>query len=324
MTIARNRSIVLATLVLIGAPLGAASCGSSSPASKTGAAGSAGGTSGSGNAGDTGTAGGGTAGTGVGTGGSTPAGACPKSALTILFNPMYSAYDGVHMFQLPAVVSGLDPTQVQIDWSASDPSMVALEPDPTTGGVMITMQKAGNVNIVASAGSLCGVAPLSITDATPADWMAGSDRYNNGVVLNRLPVGGRGRPDAGTDGGVDAKCTDCHGDTAAGPFKTVQHTPEQTGGFSDADLINIFQNATVPKGGYFDTTIVSYAVWQSFHKWDVGDSAKGLVVYLRSLTPAAQTGAANFGGRFDGGVRDGGFPMRDGGMRGPRDAAPGQ
>ena len=45
---------------------------------------------------------------------------------------MYSAYDGVHMFQLPAVVNGIDPTQVEIDWSASDPSIVALEPDPTT------------------------------------------------------------------------------------------------------------------------------------------------------------------------------------------------
>ena len=320
MNTSRIRSTFLATLIWIGIAGGGVGCGSSTPA-KTGGAGSGG-------------AGGGlgTAGTSGGSGAITDAGAvttmgsCPKGALTILFNPMYSAYDGVHMFQLPAVVSGLDPAQVDIEWSASDPSMVALEPDPTTGGVMITMQKAGNVSIIASAGSLCGIAPLSITDATPDDWMAGSDRYNNGVVLTRLPVmGGRPRPDAGTDGGVQAKCTDCHGDTAAGPFKTVQHTPEQTGGFSDDDLMNIFQNGIVPKGGYFDTSIVSYAVWQGFHKWDVGDSEKGLVVYLRSLTPAAQTGAANFGGRFDGGVmRDGGFPMRDGGVGGRRDAAVGQ
>jgi hypothetical protein len=94
----------------------------------------------------------------------------------------------------------------------------------------------------------------------------------------------------------------------------VQHTPEQTGGFSDADLMGIFQMGVVPTGGYFDTKIVSYAQWQQFHKWDVGDSAKGLVVYLRSLTPAMQTGVPNFGGRFDGGVRDGGFPIRDGGF----------
>jgi len=288
------RATVLATIALIGV-----ACGSSTPSGKPGPAG-----------------GGGTAGS-SGAGGAAPtAGGCPKSALNILFNPMYSAYDGMHMFQLPAVVNGIDPTTVQVAWSASDPSMVALEPDPTTGGVMITMQKAGNVSIAATAGSLCGIAPLSITAATPADWMAGSDRYNNGVVLTRIPTM---RGDAGAtmvDGGTtqDAKCTDCHGDTAsAGPFKTVQHTPEQTGGFSDDDLMNIFQTAVVPKGGYFDTTIVSYARWQTFHKWNVGDSAKGLVVYLRSLTPAAQTGVPNFGGRYDGGVRDGGGGRRDGG-----------
>jgi hypothetical protein len=316
---ARTRSLILVTLSTIG--LGGAGCGSSTPA-KTGTAGS-----GAGAAGTAGTAG------ATGSGGApfiTDAGAaaCPKSALTILFNPMYSAYDGVHMFQLPAVVNGIDPTAVDIQWSASDPSMVALETDPTTGGVMITMQKAGNVDIIASAGSLCGIAHLSITAATPDDWQAGSDRYNNGVVLNRLPIGGgRMQPDAGADGGIQAKCTDCHGDTAAsGPFKTVQHTPEQTGGFSDADLINIFEHGMVPQGGYFDTSIVSYMVWQAFHKWDVGDSEKGLVIYLRSLTPAAQTGAANFGGRFDGGVRrDGGFMRPEGGMgMGRRDAAAGQ
>jgi hypothetical protein len=81
----------------------------------------------------------------------------------------------------------------------------------------------------------------------------------------------------------------------------VQHTPEQTGGFSDDDLINIFQNGVVPKGGYFDDTIVSYAMWQSFHKWNVGDTPQNMVVYLRSLTPAAQTGSANFGGLFGNG-----------------------
>jgi hypothetical protein len=286
--------------LFVSATLSASACGSSSPVT----AGSAGTSGGSG--GTAGSAGGGA----MVTTDAAPADGCPKSALSILFNPMYSAYDGMHMFQLPAVVNGIDPTAVQVTWSASDPSMVALEPDSTTGGVMITMQKAGNVSIVATTGSLCGVAPLSITAATTADWMAGSDRYNNGVVLNRIP-----RPGMSTDGGVDAKCTDCHGDTAsAGPFKTVQHTPEQTGGFSDDDLMNIFQMGVVPKGGYFDTTIVSYARWQSFHKWDVGDSAKGLVVYLRSLTPAAQTGVPNFGGRYDGGVRDGGFGMRDGGF----------
>ena len=327
---------MLGTLSLV-----AVACGSSSPAAKTGTAGSAGGAAstvsaaGSGGAvgaaGTTGTAGTGAAGTtaavdagAIGAGGmamtvtdaAAPVIGCPASALQILFDPMYSAYDGVHTFQIPAVVNGLDPTEVQISWAASDPTMVALEPDPSTGGVMITTRKAGTVTIFANAGGLCGSAPINITAATPDQWTAGSMRYNSGVIVTTL--GQTRRP---VDGGLQAECTSCHGDTAAtGPFKTVQHTPEQTGGFSDADLIDIFQNGIVPKGGYFDDSIVSYAQWQGFHKWDVGDNAQAVVVYLRSLVPAAQTGSSNFGGMFTGGRRDGGMfmpPMR-------RDAAVGQ
>ncbi|HEY0464590.1 MAG TPA: hypothetical protein VGC79_10290, partial [Polyangiaceae bacterium] len=224
---------------------------------------------------------------------------------------MYSAYDGVHTFQVPAVVNGIDASQIDITWSASDPSMVKLETDPTTGGVMITTRKAGTVSIIASAGNLCGSSLLTITSATATDWTDGSMRYNDGVVINRLP---RATPPRGTGGAggaaasaTDAACTNCHGDTASGPYKTVQHTPEQTGGFSDADLIGIFQSGVVPKGGYFDDSIVSYAIWQSFHQWNVGDTPQNMVIYLRSLTPAAQTGSANFGGLFGGGGTGGRF-----------------
>ena len=315
-------------------------CGSSSPAkpdaSSAASAGAGGSAPAAGTAGatapTTGTAGAGAAGTGgmpsIGAGGmamtvvdaGAPPAGCAASALQILFRPMYSAFDGVHTFQVPAVVNGLDPTEVQIDWSASDPTMVALQLDPTTGGVMITTQKAGTVTIFANAGSLCGSSLLTITAATPAQWTQGSMRYNSGVIIDNL--GQTRRP---AEGGVNAECTSCHGDTAAmGPFKTVQHTPEQTGGFSDDDLISIFQNGMVPAGGYFDSTIVAYTTWQMFHHWDVEDAAQGVVIYLRSLVPAAQTGASNFGGMFfngrDGGMR--GMGGMGGGMR--RDAAVGQ
>jgi hypothetical protein len=346
-TVRRFEALTCATL--LGGVLFGGSCGGSSPAGGaaghgggSGAAGTASGAGGDaaagsgGSAATTGTAGagGGAAGTGgsaaggaggfsIGAGGmamtvtdaAAPATGCPANALQILFRPMYSAYDGVHTFQIPAVVNGLDPTEVQIDWSASDPTMVALQLDPSTGGVMITTQKAGTVTIFAQAGSLCGASVLTITAATPQDWMDGSARYNSGTVITRI-----GQTRVMSDAGVQAECTSCHGNTATGPFKTVQHTPEQTGGFSDDDLINIFQNGMVPTGGYFDPTIVSYAQWQGFHKWNVGDSAAGLVVYLRSLVPAAQTGSANFGGMFAGG-RDGGMPRRDGAVDMPRDAA---
>jgi hypothetical protein len=304
MTMVRNVE-TLTWAVAFGCTLLGGACGSKSaaPASASGGAGASNG----GGGGTVGTTSGGTA-------DAAPPAGCPKSALTILFAPMYSAYDGVHTFQIPAVVNGLDPTQITINWSASDPTMVGLAPDPTTGGVLITTMASGTVSIIATAGSLCGVSVLTITPATAQDWMDGSARYNDGVVINRVPRPPRGGADAEASDAAtpqQAACTNCHGDTASGPYKTVQHTPEQTGGFSDQDLTNIVENGVVPTGGYFDTSIVSYAEWQTFHKWDVGDSAQGIVVYLRSLAPAAQTGVANFGGRFDGGMR----PNFDGGMR---------
>jgi cytochrome c553 len=190
--------------------------------------------------------------------------------------------------------------------------------------VMITVKKAGTTNIVATAGGLCGQSALTVTAATADDWTVGSARYNDGVVLTIGRGGMTAQSDAGTDAASaqQAACTNCHGDTANGPYKTVQHTPEQTGGFSDADLQNIFRHGTVPQGGYFDTSIVSYATWQSFHNWEMtDDQAKGIIVYLRSLTPAAQTGAANFGNRPDGGFTPpdgGGFGGGAGGRSGGR------
>ena len=301
--------------------------------------------------GDAAVSGTGTTGTGLGgatvggSGGATAVGtvadgggptSCANNVLQIIFAPMYSAYDGMHNFQIPAVVNGFtgSASAAAVTWSASDPTMVDLATDPTTGGIMITVQNSGTVDIIASAGTLCGTSTLTITAATPDDWAAGNARYNDGVVLRRVPGPGPGgggpnggvvvdggAGDSGTDAALptQAACTNCHGDTATLlMYKTVAHTPEQTGGFSDDQLQNIFMNGMIPDGGYFDTSIVTYAMWQSFHKWDMtADEAKGIIVYLRSLTPTAQTGTSNFGGRFDGGVmmrggRDGGMGMRGG------------
>lgn len=325
---ARIKTFALLVFALLIAGVAGITCSSSTKPIAAGATGTGGG-AGSG-AGTVGT--GGTVGTVADAGALT---SCATSVIKVVFAPMYSAYESTHTYQIPAVVNGIDESVVT--WSASDPTMVDLATDTTTGGVMITVQKAGTVNIIASAGTLCGSSTLTITDATADDWTAGSQRYNDGVVLRRVPGtgpggGGPGGPGAGAnaDGGVatdaatdaalptQAACTNCHGDTATLlQFKTVAHTPEQTGGFSDEQLQNIFMNGMIPDGGYFDPSIVTYAQWQSFHKWDMtADEAKGIIVYLRSLTPTAQTGTSNFGGQFDGGVRGGGGGRRGGGMMG--------
>jgi hypothetical protein len=242
-------------------------------------------------------------------------GSCANSQIEVLFSPMYSAFDGVHTYQVPAVVNGISASA--ITWSISDPSIAMLQ--PSGEGVMITTQKAGKANIIASAGTLCGSAELSVTSASPDDWMVGSTRYNDGVVV-RGPGGGFGGPGGGGRGDagpVEAACTSCHGDTATnGAFRTVSHTPQQTGGFSDSDLINIFTQGMLPPDAYFDDTIVPRQAWSMFHRWGMtADEAKGMVVYLRSLVPQAQKGMrGDFGGRRgDGGMGGGGGRRRDGG-----------
>jgi hypothetical protein len=96
-----------------------------------------------------------------------------------------------------------------------------------------------------------------------------------------------------------AACTNCHGDVGNGKlfgmtlFTDVSHTPEQTGGFSDQDLVNVFVRGTVPDGGYFDNTIAPYDEWHDFHRWadiDTPEKQTGVTAYLRSLTPAEQLG----------------------------------
>ena len=67
--------------------------------------------------------------------------------LTRLFNPMYSAYDGEHEFKMPAIVQGVQ----EVKWSARPANAIDLTPDSATGGVLITMRKAGKVLIIARA-----------------------------------------------------------------------------------------------------------------------------------------------------------------------------
>ena len=283
-------------------------------------------------------------------------GHCPTPTIGITFSPMYTSFipdSTQHTFSLPAVVNN----GAQVTWSSSDPSMVALAGDSTTGGVMITVLDLpdgggpGSVNIVATASDgTCGLSTLTITPAAETDWQIGNARYNDGNSVRFIfgrpdggaPDGGRGGGRGGIQFGVaDASttpdagpaCTNCHGPNANGPFKDVAHTPEQTGGFSDQDLLGIILTGTVPDGGYFDPNVLvpnasgnpqrealAYAEWHGFHHWtdiDPVTQGPGIIAYLRSLAPTAQNGMADFGGRFgDAGPRG----RRDGGGRPNRDA----
>jgi hypothetical protein len=233
---------------------------------------------------------------------------CEQSVITVEFEPMYSAYDGVHLFQVPATVVSIDPEA--ITWSLSDPEIANLSIVPN--GVMLTIQKAGTATLIATAGTICGSSELTVTEFDPEQWEIGSARYNSGEVLTR-PGGGPGGPGGGlmpSGEPSEAACTSCHGESATdGLFTTVAHTPGQTGGFSDDELIGIITEADLPEGAYFDESIVQKEIWQMFHRWKMeGEQRQGIIAYLRSLTPTAQTGEFNFGNlRPDGGFPDGGF-----------------
>jgi hypothetical protein len=233
---------------------------------------------------------------------------CKAGGLTIAFNPMYSAYDGKHTFQIPALVVG---SNSQVTWSA-DTSMVGIQADTERPNeILIQVLKAGQTTIGAqSSDGKCATAPLNITAALESDWEIGKARYNNGTSLH-LAAGATGGPGSPLEqGNGGPACTNCHGQTATSSvFTDVSHTPEQTGGFSDSDILGIVLHGTFPPGktSYFDPSIVPYPAWQNFHRWaDIRpDQERGIIVYLRSLTPAPQKGAVNFGA-FDAGSGSGG------------------
>ncbi len=297
-------------------------------------------------------------------------GSCANPTVQIDFAPSYSAFipgSALHIFQVPAIT---DDGNVAT-WSVSDPTQVQLTMDSFNGspGVMITVSGVGDgsdggegalgqVTVYATeADGSCGSSVLTITSAQESDWTIGNTRYNNDVTLTVTPRMGMMRPpdggvptgavavdDAGSiyerDGGT--ACTNCHGPTAdspTSPYHNVSHTPEQTGGFSDQELIGIITQGIVPDGGYFDPSVIiptcdgggapiplpdggtstctelAFNTWHAFHQWaDITpEQYAGIVVYLRSLQPLPQNGspAANFGrggtppGRRDGGVGPG-------------------
>lgn len=218
-------------------------------------------------------------------------------ALEIQFPKMYSTFDPDHEAKVPAIVSGVS----KVKWSVSDPEIADIETQ-ADGSAMITVRKAGTVTIKAKAGSLTGEAPLTITEAKDGEWEAGNQRYNNGVVLKR-----GNRPDGGWEAGggnggapdperQQASCTNCHSGASGGDdSRDVEHTPMQTAGYTDAELITIFTKGKKPAG--VEQRIMSADRWSRIHQWSMDEFAvKGLVVYLRTLEPKTQ-GTVDFGGR---------------------------
>jgi hypothetical protein len=209
----------------------------------------------------------------------------------IFFSPAYSSFDGVHTFQVPMTVKGYS----AIEWETENKDLVDLEKiNPNT--VMITTRKAGTARIIARAGSLSGSTMLHITESTDADWNLGKERYTNAAVLM---IDRQMAMMQAMQGGMmitipdDLSCKNCHGSGAMA--LSVEHTPQQTGGYSDEELVNIFtKGAKPPTAGW--KSGIPMQLYMSLHTWSATEEEKrGLVAYIRSLTPATQ-GQIDFGG----------------------------
>ena len=86
-------------------------------------------------------------------------------------------------------------------------------------------------------------------------------------------------------------CGNCHNPRS---MLTVEHTPTQTAGYSDEQLIEIFSEGKKPAGGTFNSPFLRAApmpdcIFEEFHTWEMTDEEKiGIVWKLRSLPPKVQ------------------------------------
>ncbi len=219
-------------------------------------------------------------------------------ALVLTFTPMYSAYDGQHVFKVPVRVERASGSLTVTTTPSGLVDSVA-----TSYGLMLTVRQAGRVTVQVSdeAGNTAS-APLSITHAGSSDYARGESLYR--ASLNPGPA---------LDGGVSSNarsCASCHvagSSTGSGgvEYFDVEPTPQQLAGHSDEDLAALLTQARKPPGAPFRVVSAGGLIPDSiaaqtfvrFHAWAFDESARrGLVTYLRGLEPRAQGGAVDFGG----------------------------
>jgi hypothetical protein len=241
--------------------------------------------------------------------------------LRVIFSPMFSAYDGVHEYKLPVTIdqaaidaNGIDPVNPDsVKWTV-DPKMASTEPYPELpGGLLLTTKDSGMTTVSVSAMTqsgkkVKGTSVLQITKASDAEWQMGAARYDNMVAINFGMLGMQGAA-AGAGGGTaamggvpnfaalipkDASCGNCHNNTSG---LTVEHTPQQTAGYSDDDLIKIFTTGAKPMGVGFNSPLLKMVpaqfampLYTMLHTWDIAPEVqRGIVFKLRSITPKAQS-----------------------------------
>jgi len=236
----------------------------------------------------------------------------------------YSAFDGnAHDYQLtPNVPSAADAASNtntdpvkpgSLVWSVEDAFLKKEAFTDIPNSILITTKKSGTTTVkvsgtTTSGRKVRGEATLQISEASADEWAAGDARYNNGMMIDWSTVFMAGRTammaaqsgmttTMGTCGlpfsfgdaiPKTSACGNCHNNMSG---ITVEHTPAQTAGYSDDDLVNIFTMGMKPQGYTFTSNILKYVpmpdcVYASFHTWQIDDETKkGIVWKLRSLKP---------------------------------------
>lgn len=234
----------------------------------------------------------------------------------IQYSPMYSAFDGgEHTYQLTPYLPAADPktkdsdpiVESSIQWTVDD-AFVKRDPfSEIPGSILLTTKKAGTTIVKVSATRMSGAkvrgqSMLTISNADSAEWLKGDMRYNNGMMINLFGGGGiMGAPMGTGDCGLpvsltgriptNSACTNCHNNMGG---LVVEHTPTQTAGYDNEELIEIFSNAQKPANGMFNSPILRMApmpdcIYKTFHTWQIDDDTKqGIVWKLRSIAPKRQ------------------------------------
>lgn len=224
-------------------------------------------------------------------------------ALDVVYDKAYSAHDGVHDFKVPFYVNE---TEVPLEaWFSIPEGAVAFEEDPDRadmgGGVLAQIvEYHADIIIGVQSGMLGGTAPLAVTQATSAEWEMGEARYDNGNDYDfpeltpedfaNLLLDPTWSPPAPSP---NTSCISCHSSNAK--YFEIQHTPTQAARFSDEQLKTIMTMGMKPEGIGFRVLPAMLGdksnteLYAEFHAWGGSDEElKGLIVYLRSLTPTGQ------------------------------------
>jgi len=228
----------------------------------------------------------------------------------ISFSPMYSAFDGTHEYAVtPSVPSAAENSQDSdpvmagtVKWEVDGAFVKQDEFPELTAGAKLTTKKAGNTVVKVTAKTLAGVqvrgeSKLTISEAKQTEWDAGEARYNNGMMIPwmRPTMAAQGEGICGLPITIElptsAACGNCHNSMNA---ISVEHTPTQTAGYSNEELVNIFTTGAKPAGGTFNSPFLRMApmpdcIYSEFHTWEMtDDEKKGIVWKLRSITPRVQ------------------------------------